>query len=158
MTNRDDTLQVFIEACREVLQSMAGADFSVKETEPARSVELRGEVASSIGLSGAGEGMLVVVASEALVRQLVGAMLETSPREIAYDDALDGFGEIVNMIAGTAKRAFADTPNAFRIGLPTVIGGATGTIRPGLTRVGAGTLVRGTAADAGFRFAVWLAQ
>ena len=129
-----------------------------REVEPARAVDLREEIASSIGLSGVGEGLFVLVASDRLAHRLVARMLQLSEEELAASDALDGFGELANMIAGTAKGLLTDTPFAFRIGLPTVVAGAQGTIRPGLSRVGPGSLVHASVEGAPLRFGVWLSE
>lgn len=82
-----------------------------------------GEFSGIIGLSGAAKGSMVLSFPGPVMKKLAGNMLETAPEELSDEDARDALGEIVNMIAGGAKKLLADTKFSFCISLPTVVSG-----------------------------------
>lgn len=116
-----NVLRALVEAARETLGTMAMADLETTGApRPVEEVENLG-AASSIALSGPGEGLLLVSFDAGAARELVASMLGLGPDELSMPDLLDGVGEIANMIAGGAKKTLAGGPHHFDLSIPTVV-------------------------------------
>ncbi|HWA75500.1 MAG TPA: chemotaxis protein CheX [Polyangiaceae bacterium] len=72
---------------------------------------------ATIGFSGAWEGEVRAILSEALGRRMAGAMLDSEPDALAHEDVLDAVGEIINMLGGNVK---ALLPPPCQLSLPSV--------------------------------------
>lgn len=121
-------IKAVTEATREVFESLLGWSmrvdgFSVEKAHATRS----GELNAIIGFSGTISGTFVLYCSDALAARVASDMLGS---ECAADspDTKDAIGELLNMIAGTAKRFYSDEPDPFRISLPTIVSGTNFTV------------------------------
>ena len=147
-------MDAFVDALRETLSTMAMLELEVDAVEPTPDGAIQAEVAATIGLSGAGRGMLLVTVSPQLAPIIAASMLGMAPEEIGPDEAGDTISELANMIAGGAKRAFAGTEYAFNLSLPTRLVGEKPAIAPPHDVPGA--LMRGRVSGETLQLAVWL--
>jgi len=78
------------------------------------------DISGIIGIAGEARGMVVLSFPAALAKDLTG-MLTGSPKETMDEDVTDTVGEVVNIIAGNAKKGLEE----FRllISLPTIVQG-----------------------------------
>lgn len=111
----------FISAAFDVFGTMIGLEITRKDLFLKKDHRVFGDISGVIGLSGEAAGSAVVSFPEHLARRAVSAMLGEEPDNVSMDDIRDGVGEIVNMIAGSAKAALVDTKYHFRLSLPTVV-------------------------------------
>ena len=90
------------------------------------------DVSGIIGLVGDVSGSVVISFPEDLVLLMVENFVGEK-KETIDDEVVDAVGELVNIIAGNAKRAFIEDENLrFKIAIPTVIVGKNHKInRPG---------------------------
>jgi len=83
-------------------------------------VQPQHEVSGVIGLSGKAQGTVVLELSREAALSATEAMLQERPAEI-NGDVTDAIGELVNMIAGSAKAKLEHL--SMSVSLPTVITG-----------------------------------
>lgn len=115
----------FIQAMISVFETMAGITGIVKkEILLKKDYKMLGEISGVMVLKGSGNGSIAISLTNALARIVTGNMLDVPPDELEQPDVHDGVGELVNMVAGSAKTFFQKTPYQFDISLPTVISGA----------------------------------
>jgi chemotaxis protein CheX len=115
-------IQPFIDVCKNVFKEFLGADLAVDRPYFSEQSALSDcDISAIIGLTGEARGAVVISMKKALVLRLTDILTGTPHSEI-NDDAVDAIGEIVNIIAGNAKRGLEE---AFRlvISLPTIIQG-----------------------------------
>lgn len=146
--------EVFVEALRETLSTMALLDLEVEAIESANQAAIQADIGATIGLSGSGKGMVLITVSSALAPRVAASMLGMEPEEIGAEEASDTVAELANMIAGGAKRAFASTELAFNLSLPKRIVGAKPAIAP--PSCVPGTLVRARVSGEELQLGVWL--
>jgi chemotaxis protein CheX len=120
-------LNPFVAATLECLSSMAGATPTRKRVFVKTDPLMHGEVTGMIGLSNGMTGSCALSFHMAMAKQLVGRFLGEEPVKITPEMACDGVGEIANMVAGAAKRAFVNLGQHFDISTPTVVMGGVPT-------------------------------
>jgi chemotaxis protein CheX len=114
-------LTPFISSTKDVFSTMASMDVDFKQVYFQNEHRLLGDISGVIGLSGVAEGTVVVTFYWELAQQVISSIMGVTPDEIGPELLNDGVGEIINMIAGSAKRYLTDTPFYFQLSLPTVI-------------------------------------
>lgn len=115
-------LNCFIDATRETLESMCG----VKLIRSAELKKVDGEIVETdelmaiIGLAGGVKGACMIFCPIDVGMRIISKFVMTEITEINVD-LMDGFGELVNIIAGAADAKFED----FRItlALPSILVG-----------------------------------
>jgi chemotaxis protein CheX len=120
-------IKPFVDVCLNVFQDLLGltikagrAFFIKKDMAPGW------DISAVIGLTGEGRGAVVISMETALALKLTDSL--TGQKHTSLDDeAVDAVGEIVNIIAGNAKRELEES---FRlvISLPTIVKGKEHTI------------------------------
>ncbi len=113
----------FIDATRNVFQTMCGIEISRKKLFLKDDYRMMGDVSGVMGLTGTANGSVVVSLSKNLACTVVGKMLGEDPASELTDDVCDGIGEIINMIAGQAKAMLVKTKYHFTISIPSVVSG-----------------------------------
>ncbi len=120
-------IQPFINVCESVFRDFIGTEL---EAEHPHFIDKNDphdwDVSAVIGLTGEARGAVVISMKKELALKLTGIL--TGSEHIDLDDeVVDAIGEIINIIAGNAKRGLEET---FRlvISLPTIIRGTDHTI------------------------------
>lgn len=113
----------FITSMVNVFKTMAQTEIKRNSLTLKKGDRVFGEITAVIGLAGAGSGTVMISFPSSLARTLVSRMLGCEENTIGKDELKDGVGEIVNMVAGSAKASFSDTKYKFSISLPTVVEG-----------------------------------
>ncbi|MDR0869128.1 MAG: chemotaxis protein CheX [Planctomycetota bacterium] len=114
----------FIDATRNVLQTMCGVEIVRKKLFLKEDHRMLGEVSGVMGLGGAAMGSVVVSFHTKQACFLVGKMLGAETPTELTPEVCDGVGELINMISGQAKATLAKTKYHFNISIPSVISGA----------------------------------
>ncbi len=81
------------------------------------------EISGLIGISGSTPGVVAIHATKKLAAKITAAMLGMQPEELSENEINDGFGEVVNIIAGNIKKDLEKQNVDFKLSLPTVING-----------------------------------
>ncbi len=112
-----------VESVVETFSSMCG----VETEQIAESVELEtpqtfrtDEFLGIIGLSGVKKGDIMITMPSGVAMKMVGAFMMEDITEV-NSDLLDGFGEIINIIAGAFSAKLEGI--SFELALPTVMAG-----------------------------------
>jgi len=79
------------------------------------------DMSAVIGLSGQVKGSVVISMKADLAKRLTGDLIGTMP-ETMDDDVVDAIGELVNIIAGNAKKGLEESYRII-IGLPAIVKG-----------------------------------
>ncbi len=116
-------LNPFIAATLECLKQMAGAKPERKRVFVKTDPLMHGDVCGIIGMTNGITGSCVVSFPDALARRIVAKFLGEDESTISASMIEDGIGEVANMVAGGAKRKFADSDYRFNISTPTVVHG-----------------------------------
>ncbi|HEX9654808.1 MAG TPA: chemotaxis protein CheX [bacterium] len=118
----------FIKAVDEVFSQMAAVTIQVEDVEEidgqtdCMDVTTCMDITGILGFSGGRRGSILVTFSEAVALKAVGGMLDMEFNDINAD-VRDGVGEIVNIIAGTAKTRLQPKGISFDLSIPnTIIG------------------------------------
>jgi chemotaxis protein CheX len=115
-------IQPFVDVTKNVFREFTGVEpeagrpyFSAAETIN------EWDISAVIGLTGEASGAVVISMKTALAKKLTDIITGKSHNSID-DEVVDAIGEIVNIIAGNAKRGLEET---FRlvISLPTIVQG-----------------------------------
>jgi chemotaxis protein CheX len=110
----------FIEAVQEAFDSMIGCPASRIPTLPAPSPVHLPDLIGVIGLSGTAQGVVALrfpmTTALAVVSSMAGASFDKVDAAV-----IDGVGELVNIVAGSAKGRFKG--HSISISLPTVVSG-----------------------------------
>ncbi len=121
-------IQPFVDVCVNVFREFIGADLVPERPYFADKNDLHEwDVSAVIGLTGEARGAVVISMKKALACNLTGAL--TGATHVDLDDeVVDAIGEIINIIAGNAKRGLEES---FRlvISLPTIVKGPGHTIQ-----------------------------
>lgn len=115
-------IQPFVDVCVNVFREFIGVELVTERPHFAnRDDPHEWDVSAIIGLTGEARGAVVISMKQALARRLTG-VLTGSEHEDLDDEVVDAIGEIVNIIAGNAKRGLEES---FRlvISLPTIVRG-----------------------------------
>jgi chemotaxis protein CheX len=118
----------FIQATVETLKQMAGMDCARTGLSLRLDAATKGYVSGTMGLSGPAEGFVSLTFDDQLARTIVCRMLQIQPGEEKDEDVRDGVGELMNMIAGSAKADLANTDHSFMLSIPAVIMGGPHTV------------------------------
>ena len=110
----------FISATNNALEMMAMVKPERKKVYLKTNNVLVGDISGIMGLSGEVSGSIIVSFKKDSACLLVGNMLGQSYDEL-NSDVKDGIQEIVNLIAGQAKKMLSDTEYHFNISIPTCI-------------------------------------
>jgi chemotaxis protein CheX len=116
-------LNPFIAATLECLKQMAGVKPERKRVFVKTDPLMHGDVCGIIGMTNGITGSCVVSFPDALAKRIVARFLGEDEKTINASMIEDGIGEVANMVAGGAKRKFADTDYRFNISTPTVVHG-----------------------------------
>lgn len=116
-------LNPFIAATLDCLKQMAGVKPERKRVFVKVDPLMHGDVCGIIGMTNGITGSCVVSFPDQLAKRIVARLLGEDEATISSSMIEDGIGEVANMVAGGAKRKFADTPYRFDISIPTVIHG-----------------------------------
>lgn len=123
-----ELVQSLAAAARDVLETMMTMVPNQTEVVPSPDANLEDEVVGLLGFTGSHCGTFVVRSSDVLARTMVAKMLMMEPSELtSFDDAADGFGELVNMISGNFKNAWVARGHRMDLSVPNVI--HMGTVR-----------------------------
>lgn len=115
-----DYLSPFVVATQGMLATMLELDATQTDTLPGT---ITPYISGVIMLEGQGYGQTAIVLSRATATQLVAKMLMLEPAEVDEAALRDGVGEMINIVAGSARKALVGTPLEFRISLPSIIVG-----------------------------------
>ena len=121
---KKEFLKPFVEGVITTLSTMAGLSPQIKEVKIVQTDKFSGDVSAVMGVGGDnGEGFVGVSFAADLATMVVSKILNMDAADLEDGDINDGVGELINMIAGSAKNALLGTPYKFQAGLPNVITG-----------------------------------
>jgi chemotaxis protein CheX len=115
-------IQPFINVCKNVFKDFVGIDLVVDRPFFADKDSINEwDISAVIGLTGEARGAVVISMKKILAIKLTDILTGTAHEE-TDEEVVDAIGEIVNIIAGNAKKGLEET---FRlvISLPTIIQG-----------------------------------
>jgi chemotaxis protein CheX len=113
-------IQPFIEVSKNAFKEILGAQLSAgRPYFLSREAPNGGDISAVIGLSGEVRGAVVIGMKESLALRITD-MLTGEKHQSIDDDVVDAVGELVNIIAGNAKKGLEE---AFRlvISLPSIV-------------------------------------
>ncbi|MDR1105487.1 MAG: chemotaxis protein CheX [Treponema sp.] len=121
-------IQPFIDVCKNVFREFVGAE--LKENRPyfaETNTVNEWDISAVIGLTGEARGAVVISMKKELAMKLTAILTGSSHTELD-SEVVDAIGEIVNIIAGNAKKGLEET---FRlvISLPTIVEGKEHSIK-----------------------------
>ncbi|MFC1571989.1 chemotaxis protein CheX [Candidatus Eisenbacteria bacterium] len=124
MQMQQDLVRPFVEGVRSTMSTMAGLEPVERCVEIAETGRFHGDITALMGLTGkSGEGFVGITLESSLAQLVVSKILGLDPGELEPIDITDGVGELINMIAGTAKSILNGTQYQFNCALPNVITG-----------------------------------
>jgi chemotaxis protein CheX len=115
-------VQPFVDVCQSVFKDFIGNELVVDRPYFAdKNAPHEWDVSAVIGLTGEARGAVVISMKEPLALKLTDILTGT-PHSNLDDEVIDAIGEIVNIVAGNAKRGLEES---FRlvISLPTIVRG-----------------------------------
>jgi chemotaxis protein CheX len=120
-------IQPFVDVCESVFRDFIGSELIAERphfTDKKDSYDW--DISAVIGLTGEARGAVVISMKKSLALKLTGVLTGSTHTDID-DEVVDAIGEIINIIAGNAKRGLEES---FRlvISLPTIIRGTNHTI------------------------------
>lgn len=118
-----NVINPFITSMVNVFKTMAQTEIKRTSLTLKKGDKVFGEITAVIGLAGTGSGTVMISFPNNLAKALVARMLGCEESALSREELKDGVGEIVNMVAGSAKSAFSDTKYKFNISLPMVVEG-----------------------------------
>jgi chemotaxis protein CheX len=121
-------IQPFIDVCIKVFKDFLGCDLTVERPYFINSDSVDDwDVSAVIGLAGEARGAVVISMKKELALKLTDILTGTNHHKLD-DEVVDAIGEIINIIAGNAKKGLEE---AFRlvISLPTIIEGKKHSIK-----------------------------
>ena len=115
----------FIQGVKETFETMLGRKVYRRDIYIKKGYTMFGEVSGVIGMSGIKAGTCAVSLPQALAAEVIADLMGIPEGEVLEQQVInDGVGEMINMIAGHAKRLLSATEYNFDITLPTIISGA----------------------------------
>jgi len=115
-------IEALRQTAEEILETMVFLVPRTIESLPEEQNSFRAPVIGLLGFTGTRSGTFVVRTDETVARTITAKMLMMEPSEIASpQEAADGFGELVNMLAGNFKNAWVAGGNQMELSVPTVI-------------------------------------
>jgi chemotaxis protein CheX len=115
-------IQPFIDVCKNVFKEFLGCELTAERPYFAGQETVdEWDLSAVIGLTGEARGAVVISMKTELALRLTGILTATEHYSLD-EDVVDAIGEIINIIAGNAKKGLEE---AFRlvISLPTFIEG-----------------------------------
>jgi chemotaxis protein CheX len=115
-------IQPFIDVCKNVFKEFVGAELSIDRPYFAEQTTVsEWDISAVIGLTGEARGAVVISMKKTLVLRLTDMLTNTKHTKID-EEVIDAIGEIINIIAGNAKKGLEES---FRlvISLPTIVEG-----------------------------------
>jgi chemotaxis protein CheX len=115
-------IQPFIDVCKNVFKEFLGAALVVgRPYFTQKEADIDWDISAVIGLTGEARGAVVISMKKALAAGITGILTGSEHKELD-DEVIDAIGEIINIIAGNAKKGLEES---FRlvISLPTIIQG-----------------------------------
>ena len=114
----------FIEAVHSTFATMMRRKVIRKEIYRKKNHVMFGDISGVVGVSGKICGTSSVSLPGPMAIECIGDMMgEGISKGLADTIVQDGVGEIINMVAGSAKTALANTEYEIRCTLPTIISG-----------------------------------
>lgn len=109
-------------SAREILETMVFVKPTAIDEVPETDSVFRDEVVGLLGFTGTRNGTFAVRTTESVAKLVAAKMLMMEPEELTdFNEAADGFGELVNMISGNFKNAWVATGNQMDLSVPNVI-------------------------------------
>jgi chemotaxis protein CheX len=115
-------IQPFIDVCMNVFKEFVGCELAVERPYFAEREAIKEwDISAVIGLTGEARGAVVISMKSSLAEKMTSTLTGTEHTELD-SEVVDAIGELVNIIAGNAKRGLEE---AFRlvISLPSIITG-----------------------------------
>lgn len=114
----------FIEAVHSTFETMMRRNISRKEIYTKKNHVMFGDISGVVGISGKICGTSSVSLPGPMAIECIGDMMREEISDGLVDTMVqDGVGEIINMVAGSAKTALANTEYEIECTLPTIISG-----------------------------------
>ncbi len=117
-----DTINPFVTATINMLSTMAGIEAKKGTIYIKQDDVMVHDVSGVIGIAGKMSGFVALSFPESLALKIVSGFIGEEKTEMSRD-VIDAVGEFTNMIAGSAKRVFAEQGQKYEIGIPNVITG-----------------------------------
>jgi chemotaxis protein CheX len=115
-------IQPFVDVTKNVFKEFLGAELEIERPYFAeQSAVAEWDISAVIGLTGEARGAVVISMKKSLVIRLTDKLTGTSHTEID-EEVIDAIGEIVNIIAGNAKKGLEESFKLV-ISLPTIVQG-----------------------------------
>ncbi len=121
MTIDVNVFNPFIAATLDCLKEMVQVKPERKRLFVKTDPRMHGDICGIMDMTNGMTGSCVVGFPDALAKLIVARFLGADPTTIADTLVQDGIGEVTNIVAGGAKRKFADSGYRFTISTPTVI-------------------------------------
>jgi len=115
-------IQPFVDVCESVFKDFIGTDLIAERPHFSDKNDPHDwDVSAIIGLTGEARGAVVISMKKSLALKLTGVLTGSEHKDLD-DEVVDAIGEIINIIAGNAKRGLEES---FRlvISLPTIVRG-----------------------------------
>ena len=117
-----ELVQSLRESTREILETMVFLPPLAIEDQQVTGSTFSDEVVGLLSFTGSRCGMLCIRTSEHVARTIAAKMLMMEPSELTdFVEAVDGFGEVVNMVTGSFKNSWLALGNTMDLSVPTVI-------------------------------------
>lgn len=117
-------LKPFVEGTIVTLHTMAAITPTIKSIRVVQNDRFSGDVSAVMGVTAEqGEGFVGISFTMPLAATVVARILGLGGNQLEDADIHDGVGELINMIAGSAKNSLLGTPYKFKAALPSVITG-----------------------------------
>jgi len=121
---RIEFIMPFVESTKETFATMLSTEVHRRQVYIKPDYAMYGDVSGIIGLAGPTTGTCALSLPATLAGRLIRAtVLEPEGEALSDSDVKDGVGELINRIAGGAKKRLSKTPYKFNITLPTIISG-----------------------------------
>lgn len=110
------------QSAREILETMVFLTPTAIDATAEEPSTFDDEVIGLLGFTGTRSGTFVVRTKEDMAKTIAAKMLMMEPSELgSFQEAADGFGELVNMLAGNFKNAWVAGGNQMELSVPNVI-------------------------------------
>ncbi|MCG8471114.1 MAG: chemotaxis protein CheX [Desulfobacterales bacterium] len=117
-----DVINPFIHATNNVLETMAFVRCEAGAAYLKKDDRATGDVTGIIGLTGESNGTIAVTFDEGSILRVVSNMFSEEITELTHEVS-DAVGEIINMIAGQARRELEALGRVYQASIPSVVSG-----------------------------------
>ena len=118
------------QSAREILETMVFLSPKAIDAAAEEGSSFGDQVIGLLGFTGTRSGTFVVRTDETMAKTIAAKMLMMEPSELgSFQEAADGFGELVNMLAGNFKNAWVAGGNQMELSVPNVINNGSVTVR-----------------------------